>query len=199
MNKKSHNERCPSCKHNIKVLLMEIFGRAETNWDLDISSSLGYYANTSFGKALQTIHEALQKYRNFDRFIRSSKLPRVDYFIPGKNIIVEFDESQHFTKPREIALSRYPNELQYGFSVEKWRKLCQKLNKRDNDPPYRDEQRAWYDTLRDFAPRLWGSGKIVRLYSRDLIWCSMKPKNKSDLADFRQIIMTGKVPNDNKE
>jgi hypothetical protein len=28
--------------------------------------------------------------------------------------------------------------------------LCEEINAKDNYPPYRDEQRAWYDTLRDF-------------------------------------------------
>ena len=196
MNKKSHNERCRTCKHTVEELLMATFGRVESNWDIGIPCSLDAHANTNFSDILQTIHKALQKYRNFDHFIRSSKLPRVDYFIPDQNLIVEFDESQHFTKPREITLSNYPDNLQYGFSVEKWRKLCQKLDKRDNDPPYRDEQRAWYDTLRDFAPKLWGSGQTIRLYSRDLIWCSLDPKNKSDLANFKQMIMKGKAIND---
>ena len=196
MNKKVHNERCQACKHSVKELLMATFGCIEANWDLDIPCSLEEYTNTKFGNVLKTVHDALQKYRNFDHFIRSSKLPRVDYFIPGQNLIVEFDESQHFTKPREIALSHYPNKLQYGFSIEKWRKLCQKLNKRDNDPPYRDEQRAWYDTLRDFAPKLWDSGQTIRLYSKDLTWCSLNSKNKTDLASFKQIIMNGKTVND---
>ena len=70
--------------------------------------------------------------------------------------------TQHFTKPREIALGLYPQNIPYGFSVERWRKLCESLDKRDNDPPYRDEQRAWYDTLRDFAPQIvWGKGKTI--------------------------------------
>lgn len=98
--------------------------------------------------------------------------------------------TQHFTKPREIALGLYPQNIPYGFSVERWRKLCESLDKRDNDPPYRDEQRAWYDTLRDFAPQIvWGKGKTIRLYPYDLEWCSLDPENKSDLEQFTKILL----------
>ncbi len=63
-----------------------------------------------------------------------------------------------------------------------------KLKKRDNDPPYRDEQRAWYDTLRDFAPVLWKTGKTVRLFSRDFVWCSLNPKSEPDVQTFVKFI-----------
>ncbi len=29
---------------------------------------------------------------------------------------------------------------------------CDRVHARDNEPCYRDEQRAWYDTLRDILP-----------------------------------------------
>jgi hypothetical protein len=115
-------------------------------------------------------------------------LPRVDFFIPDRSLIVEFDESQHFTKPRDITLNHYPEYREFGFSLKRWRTLCQQLHKRDNDPPFRDEQRAWYDTLRDFAPILSGTGRTVRLYSRDAIWCSLSPNNESDLRSFEKFM-----------
>lgn len=189
ISRRSHNERCPDCKQTVGTMLAALFGRVEVNWDLNLPSRLEEYLNTSLAQILVSVHEALQKHRGFDRFVRSSKLPRVDYFIPGQNLIVEFDESQHFTKPRDIALSLYPNGEEFGFSVKKWRVLCQELDKRDNDPPYRDEQRAWYDTLRDFVPRLSEAGQTVRLYARSMIWCSLNPGSQSDLRTFQRIIM----------
>src|SRR5207253_11507254 len=77
---------------------------------------------------LAKIHEYLQKHRNHENFVRSLKLPRVDFFIPSDGLIIEFDESQHFTHPREIALDNYPQGLKVGFSVERWRSLCQQLH-----------------------------------------------------------------------
>ena len=192
MNRKSHNERCPECKQSVNRLLAALFGVVEVNWDLNIACRLDDYKNTKFYGALESIHTALQKHRGFDNFVMSKKLPRVDFFIPERNCIVEFDESQHFTKTRDIALSLYPIDQDVGFSVVRWRALCQKLNKRDNDPPYRDEQRAWYDTLRDFAPKLIGTGQIVRLYSRDQIWCALNPESKTDLMIFEQFVLTNR-------
>jgi hypothetical protein len=116
--------------------------------------------------------------------VKSKKLPRVDFFIPERDFIVEFEKSQHFTNSRDISLSLYPNDQDFGFSVARWRTLCQQLNKRDNDPPHRDEERAWYDTLRDFAPILLGKGKIIRLYSRDQTWCALNPESRFDLNVF---------------
>ena len=185
---RSHNERCPDCKTSIRNLLAARFGIVEVNWDLGLPCTMEDYKNTSQGAVLATIYDALKKHRGFDHFVRSKKLPRVDFFIPDRSLIFEFDESQHFTKPRDITLSHYPEYRQFGFSLRRWRTLCQQLNKRDNDPPFRDEQRAWYDTLRDFAPILSGLGRTVRLYSRDAVWCSLNPKNASDLHAFEQFI-----------
>ena len=125
--------------------------------------------------------------------MKATRLPKIDYFIPSGGLIIEFDESQHFTKPREITFNHYPNNIEIGFSKEKWTSLCQKLNKKDNDPPYRDEQRAWYDVVRDFAPQLLGAGKTIRLHARDEIWCSLNPKNETDLLRFKNLILEGRA------
>jgi len=185
---KSHNERCRDCKENIHSLLATIFDEVQVNYDIDLPSRIEEYSNTDIYADIAPVYQALQKHRGHYEFVKAKKLPRVDFFIPNEKIIIEFDESQHFTEPREISLSFYQKKKQYGFSVDRWRKLCQDLNKRDNDPPYRDEQRAWYDTLRDFAPLLWKTGKTVRLYSRDLVWCSLNPKAEPDVQTFMKFI-----------
>ncbi len=189
MRTKNHNERCRDCKQSIRNLLAAIFDDIEVNYDINSHSCLEDYSDTSFYDDLVPIYSALQNHRGYDGFVKAKKLPRVDYFIPDQNLVIEFDESQHFTRPREIAFSLYPKTEQYGFSVDRWRKLCQEMNKRDNDPPYRDEQRAWHDTLRDFSPLLWKAGKTIRLYSRDLVWCSLNPQKESDLETFREILL----------
>jgi len=48
-------------------------------------------------------------------------------------------------------LERYPPSLELGFSREKWITLCNEINAKDNDPPYRDEQRAWYDNFKGLS------------------------------------------------
>lgn len=186
---KAHNERCKDCKENIRSLLAAIYDEVQVNYDIDLPSKIEDLTNTIIYANIAPVYQALQKHRGHYEFAKAKSLPRVDFFIPNEYVIIEFDESQHFTKPREIALSLYPNNGHYGFSVDRWRKLCQELNRFDNDPPYRDEQRAWYDTLRDFAPEIWEKGRTVRLYSHDLVWCSLDPKKKSDLEKFRKIIL----------
>lgn len=192
MGGRNHNERCRDCKERVKYLLFALFGQVEGNWDLDLPCRLEDYKNTDLYDTLAPIHKALQKHRGIDHFTKARKLPKVDFFIPTQKLIIEFDESQHFTKPRDIALSLYPNGQDFGFSVERWRTLCQRLDKRDRYPLYRDEQRAWYDTLRDFAPILTGAGQTIRLYSRDFVWCSLNSGTESDLRAFEQIIINRK-------
>lgn len=188
MNRIKHNERCRDCKLAVRNMLTTLFGSVYVEWDLNLPCRLDDYINTGLADTLGTVHEALQKYRGFDQFVKAKKLASVDYFIPDQNLIVEFDESQHFTKPRGIALNLYPQGKEYGFSVERWHSLCQKLDQRDNDPPHRDEQRAWYDTLRDLVPQLSGHGQTIRVFSRDLEWCSLNPASELDLLMFKQTI-----------
>jgi hypothetical protein len=136
-------------------------------------------------EALALIYKKLQDFRGYQEFVKVLKLPAVDYFLPRQGIIVEFDESQHFTMPRLITLSNYPNGLKLGFDCQKWIRIADQLNKRDNDPPYRDEQRAWYDTLRDFAPMILGYKTIVRLYAGDQVWCRLDPDDPEAVKSFQ--------------
>ena len=88
-------------------------------------------------------------------------------------------------------MEEYPTNLELGFSKEKWIRLCEKIDAKDNDPPYRDEQRAWYDTLRDFLPAILGLQPTVRLFAKDFVWCSLNPNNPEDVDRFRKMIELG--------
>ena len=186
--KKRHNERCKDCKIRVEELLDHIYGKVIVNYNLKLPSKIDDYAGSPFEKQLTQIHSNLQKYRGHKIFVKAKKLPNVDFFIPVPGFIVEFDESQHFTKPREIALSCYSDALTPGFNKTKWVNLCATLNKKDNDPAYRDEQRAWYDSLRDFAPGILKIKPTIRLYASDYIWCSLDANNKADQEKFRELL-----------
>lgn len=54
--------------------------------------------------------------------------------------------------------------------------------------PDRDEQRAWYDSLRDFSALIRNSLPTVRLYSKDTIWCLMNAKNAHDVKKFSEFL-----------
>ena len=147
----SHNERCKECKKRVLELLEKIYGEVKEKYNLKLSSKLNELGSTEHCMPLKKIYASLQEHRGYESFVRAKELSNMDFFIPDPGFILEFDESQHFTTPRAIALENYSEQVSTGFSRGKWIELCYRLHKKDNDPYYRDEQRAWYDTLRDFA------------------------------------------------
>lgn len=182
-----HDERCSECKETIRKLLDRIYGKVELNFKFKVGTRPEEFKNTPFYDDLVRIYRVLQNYRGFREFVKAKTLPRCDFFIPRPGFIVEFDESQHFTVPRKIALERYP-ELELGFDKEEWIMLCEKIRASDNNPPYRDEQRAWYDTLRDFLPSIKGLKPTVRLFAKSFVWCSLNPDNSSDIEKFKRLL-----------
>lgn len=183
-----HDERCPECKKTIGEMLVNIYGSVKSNYKFDAGARLEDYSEFWRYADLQKIFHSLQNYRGYKDFVRTQKLPPCDFFVPDPGFIVEFDESQHFTTSRKLSLLHYPDDLWLGFSRQIWIGLCDRIQARDNDPQFRDEQRAWYDTLRDFLPDILGLGSTVRLYSREREWCSLNPGNKTDVATFKNLI-----------
>ena len=183
-----HDERCKECKKRVLELLVEIYGEVKESYNLNLHSKLNELEYTEHCTPLRKIYRALQEDRRYKSFVRAKNLPNVDFFVPEPGFILEFDESQHFTISRSIALENYPEHLSIGFSREKWIGLCHRLNSKDNDPCYRDEQRAWYDTLRDFAPLVPDRNlkPTVRLFSKDQIWCNLDCDKQDDVNRFRR-------------
>jgi hypothetical protein len=188
---KGHSERCRECKKRVGELLSKLFGEVSMNYQLEISSGPASLGENLYSLALNRIFSKLQQFRGFTHFVKAKKLPKVDFFVHNPGFVFEFDESQHFTEPRRIALSQYPDHIALGFSKDKWISLCEKLQKKDNDPPYRDEQRAWYDTMRDFAAPLLGLKPTVRVFSKDLVWCELNPESDEDINRFKEVISEG--------
>lgn len=186
-----HNERCKECKKRIFELLTKIYGEVREGYNLNLPAHLEGYRRYKVYGDLKRIYVALQNHRGYKQFIsvRVKKLPNGDHFVINPGFIVELDESQHFTKPRQITLENYPTHIKCGFDKKKWIRLCERLDRHDNDPdPWRDETRAWYETLRDFAPHILSIDPTVRLYIRDYVWCSLDPENKEDLDKFKKIL-----------
>lgn len=181
-------ERCAACKVRVRQLLEKLYGEIKERHSLGLGSMPEDYAGTPYHDFLQHIYADLVAHRGFANFVRARQLPPCDYFVPDPGFIVEFDESQHFTAPRSIALQWYPSSLSLGFDRQCWQVLCTKIAAHDPDPPFRDEQRAWYDTLRDFAPACLELRPTVRLYAGHDQWCRLNPDRPADLALFRQLI-----------
>ena len=185
-----HSERCAECKIRVGQLLDRIYGTCLRNHRFRWPTGLADYAQTSIGSALGKVARVLEEHRGFvtDGFVRSDMLAPCDYWVPDPGFIVEFDESQHFTSPRRLALSVYADIDRLGFSAKRWVELCEHHSARDNDPPFRDEQRAWYDTLRDLVPSIKGFEPTVRLYARDCAWCSLDPDSAEDRERFSDLM-----------
>jgi len=144
-----HDQLCKRCDAVVKALLTRIYGVVEVNFRLESKVLPEAFSSTPYSKDLATIYEALGAHRGFRHFVRARKLPPCDFFVPRPRFLVELDESQHFTACRAVSLRNYPETLPLGFDREEWLALCESTNAKDNDPLWRDETRAWYDTLRD--------------------------------------------------
>jgi hypothetical protein len=184
-----HPENCRLCKETVFKLLEKIYGQVISQYSLDLPARPEEYRGSFCYDDLARIHQALQEYRGHRSFVRARTLPRVDYYVPSQRLVVEYDESQHFTKPRLITLRLYPASLGLGFDRHKWMDLAARLDRHDNDPIYRDEQRAWYDTLRDFSSAVVGNAPTARLFASDREWCRLNPDGTADVARFEACLM----------
>jgi len=184
-----HSERCPLCKDTVHAMLTKIYGPVEKSPKIPIGTKPGDFAALSCYSTLNDIFNLLKEARGFVNFVKAKTLPRCDFFVPTPGFILEFDESQHFTALRKLTLMHYPPDLKLGFSKQAWITLCDRIRAKDNDPFYRDEQRAWYDTVRDFLVTIKGLKPTVRLYSKEMQWCSLNPDISDDVSKFHTLIM----------
>ena len=190
---KPHSERCRACKIRVGQLLERIYGACMRDRRFPWRTGLAAYAGTSIDPVLRDVAAALEGSRGYGvgTFVRTRMLAGCDYWVPDPGFIVEFDESQHFTSLRKLALAVYADGHPLGFAAQRWLELCEQHDARDNDPPFRDEQRAWYDTLRDLVPSIRGLQPTVRLYARDRVWCSLDLDSKEDRKRFSDLIHGG--------
>lgn len=165
-----------------------IYDNCQVNHSFPWSASPQDYVNASIGRLLERIQSELGNFRGHRDFIKSAQVPPCDYYVSDPPFILEFDENQHFTRPRLIALSLYPDDLKLGFSPSRWRELCSETNAEDNQPFDRDERRAWYDTLRDLVPTVYGFEPTVRLYAGAYPWCSLDAASDQEQSVFRDLL-----------
>lgn len=193
MNDKSHSEHCRACKERVRELLTLIYGHCHVNHSFSWPARPGDYEQTAAGPALQRVCAGLGDLRGHRDFIKSAVIPPCDFYISSPPFILEFDESQHFSRPRMVTLSLYPKEVQLGFSLHRWQDLCGEINAKDGDPIDRDERRAWYDALRDLVPTLHGFNPTVRLYAGEFEWCSLDGASMQDQELFKAKLK-GRLP-----
>lgn len=187
----SHSEHCKKCKRIFLNSLVKEFGKVTDQWRSgwpckieDVLSLPSLDKETS--NSLMKIYESLRNHRGFRDFVRARNFPTSDYYVDHLNCLVEIDESQHFTALRAITLQLYPRATETGFDREEWLNRCNSLNRHDNHPPDRDEQRAWYDTLRDLLPAYFGMNPTIRILAKEMVGC----ENKKNVTKFVKKLIT---------
>ena len=183
---KSHYSHCSECKNVIFEMLRKIYGSIKIEHKIRIPARIEAYKETDYYSDLLNIYNSLKSHRNNDQFVRSNYLQACDIYLPNQKIIVELDETQHFSELRGLTLVNYPKDLELGFDRDHWIQLCESTKAKDNNPVYRDEQRAWYDTLRDFYPIINGGNPTIRIYMSDLEWCKLDVHNPKDVEMFKR-------------
>jgi very-short-patch-repair endonuclease len=128
---------------------------------------------------IHAIFRALQGIRGYLTFASFGKSLCCDFFLPSQGLIIEYDERQHFTLQRAKALELYPPNLVLGFDREEWLSACRTLQATDPTPPYRDEQRAFYDSLRDILAARNGI-RLIRLRHGAVDWT--RPEGYEQIA-----------------
>jgi len=169
-------------------ILQEHFGKIELERKFSEICIPDLSARTSFDSHLGAILEKIESHRNMKigKWQKNGKLS-FDIYVPSINVVIEFDERQHFTLPRAVALKTYPESANLGFDKIRWIKLCEEINAGDNYPAYRDEQRAFYDSIRDImAPKI-GLKPVVRIFESDILW-EREDLSSSNVNDFLRFI-----------
>lgn len=120
---------------------------------------------------LAEILQALEEMRGHSNFLNTGHKLHCDFVVPHERIIVEYDERQHFTVQRQKSLEFYPSDVELGFDKNEWMVSCAAIQATDSSPQYRDEQRAFYDALRDIYA-VHNGYKICRVRSGVVDWTS---------------------------
>ena len=168
-------------------MLEERFGPFQTEARVKDLLVPGLRDRQGMDPVLKRILTAIERCRKRSVSGRQGYNLAFDFFSPTLRLAIEFDERQHFTLPRASSLKAYPLNLSQGFDRGRWIAMCGKIQAGDNDPVYRDEQRAFYDAIRDVvAPRL-GLLPVVRIYEEDVKWEQAR-EDKEEARKARQML-----------
>lgn len=193
---KFHDCRCNKCKSVIYAMLFRIYDDLEfcPKFD-DVSVQLEAYKEKPYYEPLSKIYDALVNYRGCKDFVKSRMLNQSDLYIPTEKILIETDEKQHFSEARVIALENYPKDFQFDYDSKLYKSKCSLLQAKSSNSKHREEQRAWYDTIRDFLPMLRPDlvKKVVRIPLVGYPWCSLNHKDEKDRKKFKELLKSEEI------
>jgi hypothetical protein len=168
----SHQEsggKHPPAKHSLKPkeqrkaleqLLETLYGKVDKEKSFDWLVVPD--PNTMPKGVLKDIHIKLSLLRGHSDFVTPRRHLKYDFYLPSRDLVIEYDERQHFTVQRAAALRLYPSKHALGFDRNDWIDVCDRTQAVDKSPVYRDEQRAFYDSMRDLLAAANGI-RVVRL------------------------------------
>jgi hypothetical protein len=173
-----------------RQILEKKFGKVELEAKFDFIKVPDFQNRDSIPYELRKILDEIEKSRNINIKGKKNLKLRCDYYIPDINLIIEFDENQHFTPLRAVSLKFYPENIKTGFDIKRWEQLCDQIKAGDNSPLYRDEQRAFYDSIRDIAAFRAGFPPLVRIYENDVLWEKESHGTNADkiISDIEKIL-----------
>lgn len=105
--------------------------------------------------------DALSAYRGDTGFAKKNVTLRCDFVCESQKLIIEYDERQHFSEARKLALESYKSVPLY-YDRDLWIKACSDIRAKDGNPANRDEVRAFYDSTRDIEAAKHGY-RLVRI------------------------------------
>lgn len=127
----------------------------------------------------EDIFEKLSIYRNDKSFAKKNVSLRCDFVCSSKKVIIEYDERQHFTTARKIAIEAYKDNIAFRYDYNLWIKACSDIKAKDNNPINRDEIRAYYDSVRDIEAYRNGY-TLIRIMHGQADWSSEDAYQKLD-------------------
>ncbi len=131
----------------------------------------------------EQLYSALSSYRGNSTFAKKNVSLRCDFVCEGQKLIIEYDERQHFSEARRIALLSYP-QIPLNYDRTKWVQACQDIQAKDNQPANRDEIRAFYDSTRDIEASTHGY-RLTRIMHGQIDFTS--DGASEELASFLKI------------
>lgn len=144
----------------------------------------------NMNKDLLNILNAIESERNIEVKGRKNFKLKFDMYLPEVKAVVEFDERQHFTALRAASLKAYPPNAPVGFDLNRWVELSEKIRAGDNSPIYRDEQRAFYDSIRDIMSPQLRLRPVIRVFEEDVFWERVHESRDAEaiLREIKKII-----------
>lgn len=153
-----------------KKVIARHWGNVETEKKFSTISVPDFNILQTTDTTLWRILEEIQSCRGICVKGQINRKLAFDFYVPKVDLVIEFDERQHFTPPRAASLLAYPDDVELGFDRQRWISLSEQIKAGDNSPIYRDEQRAFYDSIRDITAPKFGLRPVIRIFEEDVIW-----------------------------